>query len=116
MDDHKTHATPAQDVAAELNQLRADFGRLSTSVAELLKSQTSAAAEAIRASMGAASETFAGTAADISNSAVRITSDAQKNAVSAGHDIEASIERNPLTAVMIAAGIGMVLGMMSART
>ena len=45
---------------------------------------------------------------------IRVTP-AQKAALNASRDVEASIERNPLTAVMIAAGIGLVLGMVSSR-
>ena len=115
MNDHSMQASPATDIAAELTQLRTDFGHLANSVAELVKAQTSSAASAIRANVGSASDAIANTAADLGNSALHMTSGAQKTALNAGQDIEASINRNPLTAVMIAAGIGMVIGMISLR-
>ena len=115
MNDHSTQASPATDIAAELTQLRTDFGRLTNSVADLVKAQTTAAASSIRASVGDAGDVIAGKAADIGNTALHMTSGAQKTAMTASRDVETSIERNPLTAVLIAAGIGLVLGLASSR-
>ena len=103
------------DVTAELTQLRADFGRLADSVSELVKSQTQTVTATMREQAGKAGDAVAANFADLSASAAKMTNSAQASMQSAGNDIEASIERNPMAAVMIAAGIGLVLGLVTAR-
>jgi ElaB/YqjD/DUF883 family membrane-anchored ribosome-binding protein len=115
MNDHFKPVAAAHDPASDVIQLRADFSRLSDSVAELVKAQTNTAAASIRHGVGAASNAIAETAADFGQSALQMTNDAQKTVKAASQDLEASIERNPLTAVLIAAGIGMVFGMAISR-
>jgi ElaB/YqjD/DUF883 family membrane-anchored ribosome-binding protein len=112
---HTTESAPS-DIAADLTQLRADFSRLSESVAGLVKTQAQTAAGSLRDTVAAAGDRIAGKAADLGNSAVQLTSGAEDKVRSASHDIEASIERNPLTAVIIAAGIGMVIGLATSRS
>ena len=108
-------APHAPDVAFDLAQLRADFGRLSDSVATLVKSQAGSAAGSIRSAVADASDALVGKAADLGQSAVQISNGAQQSLRAASGDLETSIERNPLTAVVIAAGIGVVIGMVTAR-
>lgn len=115
MIDHKIPASPADDMAAELTRLREDFGRLSNSVSELVKSQANSTAETLRSTVASMSGAAADRAADLTSSALQMTDTAQKAALNVSRDVEAAIERNPLTAVMIAAGIGIVLGMASSR-
>lgn len=92
----------SEDMAADLAALREDVARLSESIAALLQSQAQAAAHHVSDAVDDAKARFAGTAADVTS---------RVNA--AGEEIEASIERNPLTAVLISFGVGMALGMMS---
>lgn len=108
------HKSP--DLSAELTQLRDDFGHLASSVSELVKQQASSASNALRDQATKASNAMASNLSDLGTSASSMTEGAQASVMTASRDIEASIERNPLTAVMVAAGIGMVLGMISART
>ena len=115
MNEHANPATVESGVASDLQQLRADFAKLSESVSGLVKTQAQSAASGFRDSMASAGGKIADKAADLGQSALQITSGAQDGVISASNDIEASIERNPLTAVLIAAGIGIVLGMISAR-
>ena len=115
MIDHNVPASPANDMAAELTRLRDDFGRLSNSVSELVKAQANSAAETLRSTVTSMSGAAADKAAELGSSALQMTDTAQQAALTASRDIEASIERNPLTAVMIAAGVGLVLGMVSSR-
>ena len=103
------------DVSGELKQLRDDFGHLATSVSELVKQQTAAATGKLRDHATNAGNALATNFSDITASASKMTEGAQANMMSTSRDLEASIERNPLTAVMVAAGIGMVLGMITAR-
>lgn len=92
----------AGDIASDLAALRADIGRLSETVASLVRAQTEAAGEALRGVADGARVQFSEAA-----------SQAQDSAFGAAADLERRIERSPLTAVLIAAGIGIALGMMS---
>ena len=96
----KTGDAAASDLAAELAALRADIARLSDTMAGLMRGQVDAAGAAVRGAVGDARS-------QISQAACH----AQESAFGAAADIERRIERNPLTAVLIAAGIGVALGM-----
>lgn len=104
------------DLQKDVMALRADFGRLSDSVSEMVKAQAAAAASSIRDRASAASGKIAGAAADLGQSASDFTSGAQKSLKSATGDLEASVEQNPLAAVIVAAGIGMALGLLVSRS
>jgi len=90
------------DVSADLAALRQDVARLSESISALLQSQAAGAGQRVSEAVDDAKAKFASTAADVKS---RISA--------AGGEIEASIERNPLTAMLITFGVGMALGMMS---
>ncbi|MCZ8147589.1 MAG: hypothetical protein O9325_07050 [Roseomonas sp.] len=92
----------SEDIAEDLAALRQDVARLSESIAALLQSQSQGAAQRVTDAVEDARAKLAGTAADVKSLA---------NA--AGADIEASVARNPLTAMLISFGLGMALGMMS---
>jgi ElaB/YqjD/DUF883 family membrane-anchored ribosome-binding protein len=92
----------ASDLARDLAALREDIGRLSDAVAGLVRSQTDAAGAALKDAVGGAREQLS-QAAD----------QAQDSVLGAVADLERRIEKNPLTAVLIAAGVGMVFGMMN---
>jgi ElaB/YqjD/DUF883 family membrane-anchored ribosome-binding protein len=99
---NKTGDFDGSDLSADLAALRADITRLSDTMASLLKSQANTAGAAVRGAVGDARD-------QLSQAATQ----AQDSALGAAADLERRIEKNPLTAVLIAAGIGMVLGMMS---
>jgi ElaB/YqjD/DUF883 family membrane-anchored ribosome-binding protein len=90
------------DLSAELASLRADIARLSETLAGLVRGQAGAAGAAVRGAVGDARDQISQAAAQ-----------AQDSALGAAADLERRIERNPLTAVLIAAGVGIALGMMS---
>lgn len=92
----------AEDLATDLAALRQDVVRLAETIGELVQHQTQAAGVHVSEAVGDARDKIASTAAD-----------AQKRIRSAAGEIEASIERNPLTAALIAFGIGMLLGTMA---
>lgn len=98
----KTDDVAASDLAADLAALRADIARLSDTMSGLVKAQANSAGAAVKGAMGDARDQLSQAAAQ-----------AQDSALGAAADLERKIEKNPLTAVLIAAGIGMVLGMMS---
>jgi len=89
----------ARDLAADLAALRNDVARLAETMSELVQHQTQAAGFRVSEVVGDAKDRIASTAAD-----------ARNRVCAASGEIEASIELNPLTAVLIAFGIGMLLG------
>jgi ElaB/YqjD/DUF883 family membrane-anchored ribosome-binding protein len=84
----------AADFAADLAALRADIASLSETIAGLMRGRADAAGDARDQLSQAASHV-------------------QESAFGAAADLERRIERDPLTAVLIAAGIGMAIGMMT---
>ena len=91
-----------EDMASEFSALRQDLARLTATLGELLQLQTKAAGASVSDAIGSAQDRIADTAAD-----------ASLRARAARSEIEASIERNPLTALLVAFGIGMTFGMIS---
>jgi ElaB/YqjD/DUF883 family membrane-anchored ribosome-binding protein len=92
----------AGDLAADLAALRRDVARLAETMSALVQQQAQAAGHRVFEAVGDARDKIAGTAAD-----------AQDRVRAMGGEIEACIERNPLTAVLIALGIGVSLGLLS---
>ena len=92
----------AAELAANLAALREDIARLSDTVAGLARAQADAAAAALKDAMAGAREQFSQAAGQ-----------AQESALGAVADLERRIEKNPLTAVMVAAGLGMMFGLMN---
>jgi ElaB/YqjD/DUF883 family membrane-anchored ribosome-binding protein len=99
---NKTGDFTSSDLNVDLAALRADIARLSDTVAAMVRVQADAAGAAVRGAMGDARDQLS-----------QAASNAQDSAFGAAADLERRIEKNPLTAVLIAAGIGMALGMMS---
>jgi ElaB/YqjD/DUF883 family membrane-anchored ribosome-binding protein len=102
---NKTGEPTAADLTSDLAALRADIVRLSDTIAGLVRVQADQAGAAMRGAVGDARDQLS-----------RAAADAQDSARNATVDLEHRIEKNPLTAVLIAAGIGMALGMMSRRS
>jgi ElaB/YqjD/DUF883 family membrane-anchored ribosome-binding protein len=92
------------DIGTDLAALRRDIAHLAEAVRGLAAVQTHAAGVRLSDAMGDAKS-------KISNAA----EDAQKNVRAASGEIEAAIDRNPLTAVLIALGVGMFIGLISSR-
>ncbi|MBV9392958.1 MAG: hypothetical protein JOZ84_00955 [Methylobacteriaceae bacterium] len=111
-------------MSADLATLREDFAKLSSSVAELVKLQAAQAGAAMLGVVGDARERLASTTADArdklagraADAQERImdkAADAQDRFMAATADLEATIERNPLIAVLIALFIGLLIGTLS---
>jgi ElaB/YqjD/DUF883 family membrane-anchored ribosome-binding protein len=98
----KTSAGTSEDITADLASLRADVARLSDSISALMQNQARGAARHVSDAVDDAKASFASTAAEV-----------RSRVNTASGEIEASIERNPLTAMLIAFGVGMALGMMT---
>jgi ElaB/YqjD/DUF883 family membrane-anchored ribosome-binding protein len=99
---NKTGDVAAPDLAADVAALRADIARLSDTIAGLMRGQADAAGAAVKGAVGDARDQLS-----------QAASHAQDGAFGAAADLERRIERNPLTAMLIAVGIGMALGMMT---
>ncbi len=89
----------AQDFTADLAALRADIVKLTACVGNLVKSQTS---DTVYGAVDAARQRLSDGAAT-----------AKDRLSGASSELEASIERNPLVAVLIAMGAGLVIGLLS---
>jgi ElaB/YqjD/DUF883 family membrane-anchored ribosome-binding protein len=114
---------PSQ-IGADLATVREDFAKLSSSVAELVKLQASQASAAMRGAVGDARERLAssaaeakdklaGKAADAQGRLADKAADAQDRFMAASADLDSTIERNPLMAVLIALFIGLLMGTLS---
>ena len=96
-----TEAT-IEDTTAHLAALRQDIARLSESVSALLQNPAPGVAKQVSDAVDDAKAKFSSTAADV-----------KSRMNGAGGEIEASIERHPLTAMLISFGVGMALGVMT---
>ena len=86
----------------DYNALREDISKLSDTVTKLVAHQADVAGDRVSEAVGTAKAALAESAGK-----------AQDRMKSMGSDIESSIERNPYSAVLIALGVGVVLGLMN---
>ena len=92
----------SQDFAAELADLRDNITKLTASVTDIARKQASEATSTVFDSVEGARQKFSDGAAE-----------AQNRLRGMGSDIEATIERNPLAAVLTALSAGLLIGMIS---
>ena len=90
------------DLSADLAALREDVARLSDTLAGVVRNQADAAGATIRGAVDDAR-------GQLSQAAWSI----RDGALDRSAELERRIERNPLTAVLIAAGVGLAFGVMS---
>ena len=98
----KSDDSAAVDIAADLAELRADIANLSETIVGVMSGRANAAGAAVKGALGDARDQLS-----------QAASQAQDGVFGAAADLERRIERDPLTAVRIAAGIGMAIGMMT---
>lgn len=118
MNEFKPDPTPEQaagDVGADLAALRADLARLAESVAKLVNDESAAAAESVRGKVRRVAAKAEATAAHLAEEGKAAFDDTRERVASIPEDLSAVVERNPLTSVGIALGLGMLIGMMSRR-
>jgi ElaB/YqjD/DUF883 family membrane-anchored ribosome-binding protein len=92
----------ADTLSVGLNSLRNDISRLTDTVSDLVRKEAESARSRVMDAVDTAKTQLSGSA-----------SAAQQRVQSASADLEASIERNPLAAVLIALGIGVALGLVT---
>ena len=109
--------TRMSDVRDDLAAVRNDLARLADTVSNMVSGQSRAASRAARNNaqgmMDQARGQFYARANDVSKMGNMFASEARDRLHNANVEIESRIERNPITAVLIAAGVGLVLGLMS---
>lgn len=101
------------ELSQDLSRIREDLGKLTETVGrmvggtgEAVRGRVRSAVEETRHNLGETAETVVNTGREYAEGAACGLRDA-------GGRIEASIERHPLAAVMIAAALGLVVGMVS---
>jgi ElaB/YqjD/DUF883 family membrane-anchored ribosome-binding protein len=100
----KDAITSGADAVAsvDLSTLGDDVAKLTQTVSDLVQKQTSSARDQVVGAVGAAADNIS-----------QATSAAQDNLASLEADLGARIQKNPLTAVAIAALVGLLIGKLS---
>jgi len=98
----KAVAEASQDFAADLAALRDDVTKVSSSVAEFIRTQTAATTNTVFDAVYDARQKISDTAGK-----------AQDRVAGASTDLETTIERNPLVAVVVAMVGGILVGLLS---
>jgi ElaB/YqjD/DUF883 family membrane-anchored ribosome-binding protein len=104
--ENKEGKATAQDMAADLAALREDFLKLSASVRELVQSQASSTT---RRMIGVVDDARQKLADEMAGAKDQLES--HLGTVSA--DLESTIERSPLLAVLVGAIVGFLIGLVS---
>jgi ElaB/YqjD/DUF883 family membrane-anchored ribosome-binding protein len=102
MVDVKHFKAASEDIAEDFGALREGVAKLTASVSELERAQASSATNAVMEGTKSARQQLSSGAAEVQNRLRGV-----------GADIEATIERNPFAAVLIALSAGFLAGMMS---
>jgi ElaB/YqjD/DUF883 family membrane-anchored ribosome-binding protein len=119
-----SNARSTRNVAAEVANLRNDLGRLAEAVAAMVSTETSRGRSTMRddaSGIGTTLSDLIGQARDtIANRASDLThgdkmGDMADTLCSANARIEHRIERNPKSSVLVAAAIGLAIGLVSRR-
>ncbi|NCO20752.1 MAG: DUF883 domain-containing protein [Rhodobacterales bacterium] len=100
-----TAKTPTiEDLSEQLEALKADIATLTHTIGDIGRSKGEEVAGTLRGQAEAARDAGAAQIADV-----------QRQLVSGAHDAEDYVRRNPATALGIAAGVGVLVGLISAR-
>jgi ElaB/YqjD/DUF883 family membrane-anchored ribosome-binding protein len=92
----------AENFTADLAALRQDIASMADRLTKLVQHQAQSAGHSVSETVGDVTDKIAGA-----------TENAQKSVCAAGQEIEARIERNPMTSVLIAFGVGVSLGLLN---
>jgi ElaB/YqjD/DUF883 family membrane-anchored ribosome-binding protein len=109
-----TSATAGNDNFNEqIRALKSDLTQLSNTVTQLVQSQGTGLREAALGAVGAARERVGATVSGAAEQGRQLAGQAQTQVAAMAREIEAQIERNPMTAVLVALGVGFAVGLMS---
>ncbi|BCP51604.1 hypothetical protein K32_02210 [Kaistia sp. 32K] len=96
--------TDGSDLSEQVKAIQAELASLTDTIRKFGSEQASAGAEALHGVAGRAGETFRASAEE-----------ARRRGHQAAEDIESHITKNPVPAVLIAAGIGLFIGALIGR-
>ncbi len=131
MADSKHFQQASQDFASDLAALRDDIAKLTGSVSHLLRGRINSTSDRASGAYSQTRDNLSGRAGDLSDRAndLRDTfasrtndlrdhlsnraAEAQDRFGAFSSDVETKIERNPLTAVVVAAVAGLLMGLLS---
>jgi ElaB/YqjD/DUF883 family membrane-anchored ribosome-binding protein len=102
MTSNKSVEEASQNLADDLAALRDDVRKLSLSVSELIRTQTEATANTVLGSVDRARQKISNTAGKTQDRVAEVST-----------DLEATIERNPLMAMLVALVAGIFVGFLS---
>lgn len=100
------------DISSDLAALRSDIARLTDTMTTMAQNQAGTTSEALSEAMEKARVVLAEATDTLTRTGRDLASEATGKLRSMGTEMGASIERNPLTAVMIAAALGLMIGML----
>ena len=100
----KNLESAAEDVTVDVASLLHDVARLAEAISKLVQDQTHTAVSRVSEVAGDAADRIASKAGA-----------AQNRVRAAGREVEAVIGRNPLTAVLVSLGVGILVGLISRR-
>lgn len=114
------YGSRVSDVSSDLDTLRSDLSRLANTVGSMISNQTRSAQDDVQDSWfsmkkradSRASDAYSA-ASDWSRQGAAWASDARDRLSDANSEIESRISNHPIAAVLIAAGVGMAIGLMS---
>lgn len=101
------------EVSSDLAALRADVARLTETMASIAQNQVGSTSQALSDTMEKARAVLAEATESFTRTGRELADEATGRVRTMGTEVGAAIERHPLTSVMIAAAIGLVIGMLS---
>lgn len=101
---------PKADIATDLANLRRDVTRLADSLSQSLRDQSGSE---LRSTLDSLRTSLGSRVSDFGETGTRLAGAARDRMYDANARLESRIEERPLASVMVAAGIGFVLGLMS---
>lgn len=107
--------TAGAHIGKSLDQLRADIAALSETVARLASEGAASARSQIKDSTGRAARGASAAGEQLYENAAVLGRDAADTVHIATAQVESQIARNPITAVLIALGLGFAAGVVSRR-
>jgi ElaB/YqjD/DUF883 family membrane-anchored ribosome-binding protein len=93
-----------EDLVAQLETIRADVAKLTSILSKIATDEVDTARTKVRDAASA-----------IGDQGERLAGAARDSVQSSAHEVEAAIQRNPLSAVLVAVGLGFLFGMFSRR-
>lgn len=100
----------------QLAQLRKDLGNVNAAAADLAKAGAQEGREKVLSEIEALTQQAGSIAEDLSARGHDAGRKAAETAGALGHELEGAVNRNPLAALLIAAGLGLLIGLATRRS